>query len=69
MCVVSILINKCPGWPVFIVSVRVVAILITTASDAYQLELPTELLNKLQASRIRFMAVYSLIKVSFHRPG
>jgi len=54
---------------VFIVSVRVVAILITTASDAYQLELPTELLNKLQASRIRFMAVYSLIKVSFHRPG
>jgi len=52
----------------FIVSLSVVAILITTALDAYQLELPTELLNK-QASRIRFMAFYSLIKVSFHRPG
>jgi hypothetical protein len=53
----------------FIVCATLVAILIITAFDAYQLELPTALLNKLQASRIRFMAFYILIKISFHRPG
>jgi len=57
------------SWLTDVYCLSVVAILITTALDAYQLELPTELLNKLHASRIRFMAIYSLIKVSFHKPG